>query len=230
MRPEAQDLESTSSFRLRRGAWFEDKLINYSVPAGWTVRTLDPQDAPALSADRLAECLHQSWGSPRLSELARGKKDALIVVDDLSRPTPTWQVLPDLVRILVGAGIPAAQIQFLIATGSHRPLRDKEMRWKLGNRIVDEHPVWNHDAYASDLKQIGCLRSGIPLLVNPRVVQSDLVIGLGCVIPHPTAGFSGGGKIIVPGAAGALTIACLHGLQQPRSRGVLDGSADNPDP
>ena len=71
---------------------------------------LAPADGPALSDAQIARAFAEPIGAVnltlRIAEMARGKKSAAIVVDDLSRPTPAATVIPFLLRELTGAGVP----------------------------------------------------------------------------------------------------------------------------
>ena len=70
---------------------------------------LAPADVPALSDAQIAQAFAEPIGTPRIAEMARGKKSAAIVVDDLSRPTPAATVIPFLLRELTGAGVPKSK-------------------------------------------------------------------------------------------------------------------------
>jgi len=217
------------SLTLRSKSWFDDQEVDYPIPEGWTVHRLDPMDASEMSDESLIAALQNTYGSPPLGELARKKKEALIVVDDLSRPTPTFRVIGPVIEFLTRAGIPSSRISFLIAPGSHRPLTREEMGRKLGRDVVQHFPVANHDPFGPELCERRAFPSGVPVIVNRRIVEADLVLGISCVIPHPTTGFSGGGKLIVPGAAGILTIAYLHSFERKRPRGAIERLGPEPD-
>ena len=73
---------------VRSGAWYGDKELTLNFPTGWEVEVLAPKDAPALSDAQIEKAFAAPIGTPRISELAKGKKSAAIIVDDLSRPTP----------------------------------------------------------------------------------------------------------------------------------------------
>ena len=87
-------------------AWYGDEALTLNFPTGWEVEVLGPKDAPVLSDTQIEKAFAEPIGTPRISELAKGKKSAAIVVDDLSRPTPAAKVIPFLLRELVSAGVP----------------------------------------------------------------------------------------------------------------------------
>ena len=61
-------------------------------------------------------------GSPRIAELARGKASAVIVVDDIARPTPAYRLVPYMLDELLEAGVPEAQHQVPHGLACHRPM------------------------------------------------------------------------------------------------------------
>ena len=214
---------------LRSRAWHGDTDIELAVPDAWTIDVLPPADAPELGDEELARALRDPISGPPLEEAARGKGTALIVVDDLGRPTPAHRIVPHLLRMLAEAGVPDGGISFLVATGSHRQLSKEEMERKLGAEVCRRYPVHCHDAFGPDLRDLGRLGSGMPVIVNGRVVDAGIVIGVGCVLPHTMTGFSGGAKILLPGCAGILSIAELHSFEAKRPRGGSEPASRRPD-
>ena len=210
-------------------AWYGDVEAELSIPDNWVVEVLRPDDAEALHPRDLAEALRSPVGCPGLAELARDKGNALIVVDDLGRPTRAGDIVPGVVQILAEAGIAAERISILVATGSHRPLSDDDIRRKLGTDIAARFETASHDAFGDELEDLGRLPSGVPVIVNRRVAAADLVVGISCVIPHKLTGFTGGGKLMLPGASGILSIANLHSFEKKRRRGALERSGQAPD-
>lgn len=214
---------------LRSRAWHGDEQIELPVPDAWHVDMLAPADAPELPEEALLRSLAQPEAGPTLAELARGKTRVLIIVDDLGRPTPAHRIAPHVLALLQAAGVPASSICFLVATGSHRQVSSDEMVRKLGAEIVAHYPVHSHDAFHDELSDLGRLPSGMPVIVNKRVTDADLVISISCILPHTMAGFSGGGKIMLPGCAGILSIAELHSFEAKRERAQLEPAPDRPD-
>ncbi|MFP6589657.1 MAG: lactate racemase domain-containing protein [Candidatus Latescibacterota bacterium] len=214
---------------LRSRAWHGDEQIELPVPGAWSVDVLHPADAPELPEEGLRQALAQPHAGPSLAELAKGKNTALIVVDDLGRPTPAHRIVPHLLALLEAAGIGPGGVSFLIATGSHRQVSQQELERKLGADVVAHYPVHCHDAFHDDLRDLGRLPSGMPVIVNQRVLDAELVIGVSGILPHTLAGFSGGGKILLPGCAGILSIAELHSFEPKRTRAQTEPLHRRPD-
>ncbi len=214
---------------LHTGAWYGDEELTLNFPTGWEVEMLNQTDAPALSNAQIEQAFAQPIGTKRIVEIAKEKKSATIIVDDLSRPTPAYQVAPVLLRELTAAGIPKSDIRFVIGVGAHRPITKEEMAKKLGRDIVAEFEVTNHDFLSGDLRALGHLENGTPVYINRTVADADVKICLGGIYPHSSVGFSGGAKLIVPGTAGFTTMYYFHTFPQGRGPAVIEGQSEEPD-
>src|SRR5436190_14288556 len=91
---------------MRWGAWFGDRDRRVRFPTRWEVRTCAPRGGADIGEEGLRRALAQPFETPPLRELARGRRDAVIVVDDLSRPTPGWRLVPLVLEELIAGGIP----------------------------------------------------------------------------------------------------------------------------
>ena len=106
-------------------------------------------------------------------------------------------------------GVTDDQIRFVNAPGTHRHMTYGELALKLGADIVERYPVYHHNIY-ENLVDVGTTSNGTPVLVNREFMSCDLRVGIGSIIPHQSAGFGAGGKIILPGIAGMKTVAYHH--------------------
>lgn len=87
-------------------AWHGDEQIPLAFPASWDVTEARMQDAPALSDQAIGDRLRTSIAAVPLAQLAQGRQNAVIVVEDITRPTPLYRLLPPLLAELEAAGIP----------------------------------------------------------------------------------------------------------------------------
>lgn len=163
-----------------------------------------------------------------LSELARGKKDCVIIISDHTRPVPSKDILPEMIADL-RKGNPDIEISFLVATGFHRPTSTEELRNKLGDELYEEFKdrIIVHDAHDPEKNvKIGILPSGPDCIIDKRAAAADLLVAEGFIEPHFFAGFSGGRKSILPGVADAKTVMgnhCSKFIDDPHARtGILD--------
>ncbi len=166
--------------------------------------------------------------SPRLSELAKGKKNCVIIISDHTRPVPSKDILPNMFRELK-EGNPDIDITLLVATGFHRPTSDNELLSKLGEDIMNQVKIVIHDCKNAESNvEIGVLPSGAPCVIDKLAVEADLLISEGFIEPHFFAGFSGGRKSVLPGISDQVTVLgnhCSRFIHSENSRtGILDGN------
>ena len=117
--------------------------------------------------------------------------------------------LPLVLKILHEAGLTEDQITFVCALGTHGALTMIDFRKKLGAEIVEKYRVFNHNIYENCV-EVGVTRRGTRVMFNREVMQADLKIAIGCVTAHVQAGFSGGGKLFLPGVAHVDSISHYH--------------------
>jgi nickel-dependent lactate racemase len=201
------------------------------LPADRVVGPLAIRDVPALDEPEraVAAALEQPIGTPALRRIAQGKKDACILICDITRPVPNRSILRPMLRVLQEAGIPQERTLILVATGLHRPSTPAEKEEMLGAEIVAGYRVEDH--YGTRLEEhtlVGTTSRGIPGWIDSRYVRADLKITTGLIEPHLMAGYSGGRKLICPGVAALETVKRWHGpelLEHPNADcGILDGN------
>ncbi len=177
----------------------------------------------------IERALRKPVGAPRLAELAAGKKSILILVDDYTRITPVHLILPAVLEEIRAAGASNKQVIILVASGTHRPMTTTEKSRRFGSEICSEYRVLDHSHDdLSRLVQLPTTPRGTEIWVNRAVVESDLVVGIGHIVPHRVAGFSGGGKIVQPGVCGAVTTGQTHWLSAQFEGAQIMGRIDNP--
>lgn len=178
---------------------------------------------------KLRELLNDPVGSPPLAELLSPKDQVVIVVDDLTRPTPQEEILPPLVEVFNSSGISNDRITIVIALGTHRYMTDQEIDKRFGDMISEEITIENSPWKDPDqFRYVDDTSSGTPVHIYSKLLEADLVIGVGCIEPHVHAGWSGGSKIIQPGVSSWETTAATH-LIAPKSPQLFEiaGTADN---
>jgi lactate racemase len=196
-----------ATIRIPWGAWFDESELALPLPAGWEVDTV-AVDGGARGPG-LDEALSAPIDAPKVEELARGRRTAAIAVEDITRPAPCAAALESLLARLAAGGIGAGSVRVIIATGGHGPLRLPDLLLKVGRRVLDECDVSNHHPY-ENLVDLGRSPGGLPVRVNRLFAEADVKLAVGSVMPHPYAGFGGGGKIVLPGLAGIETLEMNH--------------------
>ena len=191
--------------------WYENNEWELSFPDRWEIQNLNPPgfERPGIPPQQIREKIEHPIAAPPLEEIARGKKQAVIVFDDMTRPTPVKDIAPYLVESLHRAGMKKDQIRFIWALGTHGTYDMISARKKLGEEIVENYAVYNHDPFQNTVR-VGRTPTGVELWFNREFMACDLKIGIGCITPHVHVGFGGGAKIILPGVAGIESINQFH--------------------
>jgi nickel-dependent lactate racemase len=205
--------------------------LEVEVPEDRVVGPLAIRPAPPLAepAAAVAEALRRPIASPPLADLARGRRNACILVCDITRPVPNQLLLPPILRTLEEQGIPRRDILILVATGLHRPNEGAELEEMLGPETVAHYRVENHRGKVlEEHDYLGETPNGVPVYLDRRYVRADLKITTGLIEPHLMAGYSGGRKVICPGIAALETVKVWHGprfLEHPRADcGIVTGN------
>ena len=212
---------------------YGNEALTAEIPEELILFTGEMTPLPALK--NFEEELRQSLGRPigcaPLRSLISSRDRVLVLVEDNTRNTPVKRTLPVLLDYLQEAGVPPGHVEILTAPGTHRVMTEKELTEKIGEGIAQKVKVSQHDfrdpGTIADLGtvQVGSMR--IPVQVNRKILEADFLIGLGDIVPHSDAGFSGGAKIVQPGVCGFATTAATH-----IAGALLDeiplGEVDNP--
>ena len=197
--------------------------MDLTFPCEWKIQLIQVEKMPALSPEQLITALKAPIGTKSLKELSEKSKKPIILIDDLTRPTPIANVLSVVLTELNNTGIENSNVTILIACGTHSGITAADINQKLGGKLPDGIRVITHDCHECEL--IGYTSTNTPIQINRYVLESDLKIGIGGIYPHPIAGFSGGGKLLALGAGGYDTIRILH--DQKKGSQDRDGCIDH---
>ena len=186
------------------------ECLEISLPEdGLTV--IEPQFVPGLSDERKAfvDSLSHPIGSPPLKELIQSKDSIAIVFSDITRPAPNRKIIPWLLEEL--GEVSKDRVVLINATGMHRANTIEELTEMLGESVVRNYRIVNHDAQNKDgMVYLGKTKSGGKAWVNSDYMRADVKILTGFIEPHFFAGFSGGPKSVLPGISGEETVMHNH--------------------
>ena len=190
--------------RMKTNHWYGDDPIEINFPERWNVETrlMAGHDLPPLNQEEIKMRIRTPIGSRRLKEIAEGKDTAVIVFSDLTRAD-------DPKEVLHLAGIKDNGITFISGLGGHGTMTRLEWTKKLGEDIVSEHRVFNHNIY-DHFEEMGVTPRGTPVEMNREYATADVKIGIGGIIAHSFAGFGGGAKGVFPGVASLRSIETNH--------------------
>jgi len=190
---------------------FGSETVGVKLPGHADVLTLQECSAVSDIRTEIRRALNDPIGCAPIWELARGKSDAVIIINDTTRPTPSDLMLEALLADLAKAGIRETDVTVVIACGNHRPNTRQEIRRMVGDGLASRLEIINHDCNdMQNLVAVGTTDTGIPVWVNAIVASAGFKIATGLITPHHTAGYSGGRKSIIPGVAGLETLKRHH--------------------
>jgi len=186
--------------------------------------TANPMQHPRRGTAAVTYALENPIDSPRLCQLVKPGQKIAIVTSDISRPLPSYEVLPAVLDELYSAGVAREDITVVFALGSHRKHTTEEMIHLAGERCYREvHCV---DSDPSDCIHMGTTSHGTPVDITRSVAEADIRICLGNIEFHYFAGYSGGAKAIMPGVSTPAAIQQNHRMMvsQDACAGKLEGN------
>lgn len=196
-----------------------DEVIFYAQP-----------DRPAILPDPqqlIQQALDYPVNSPRLEQLVENGNRIAILIDDVTRPTPRKQLVEAVVQRL--SSKTCLEIRLIYALGTHRTMTDEEIAGDLGE-LAQHYQVVNIDYRdESRFDQVGVLPDLAPIQVYREILDADVIIGIGNIVPHIAAGWGGGAKIIMPGVCSKVTTDAVHMISFLKQN-LIDtcGTLDNP--
>lgn len=200
------------SLKLAYGhGWVETDLKGFLK-----VKVFTPPEAgtpPPLLDSTLEASLEHPVRCRSLADLARKAGRIIVCIPDRSRPRAAREVLPAVMGALERAGVGPERISIFVSTGTHGEHSEDELRELVGDRIFGLVAVdQNRSRDPAQFRSLGTTSRGTPVMINKLVLGADLRIVLGTVAYHYFAGWGGGRKMLVPGAAQFETACTNHRL------------------
>jgi nickel-dependent lactate racemase len=175
------------------------------------VTVVEPAYVPALPDPDAAvrHALASPIGSPPLRDLVRPGMRVGVVFSDITRPAPNPLLLGAVLEVL--DAVTGLEIVLFNALGTHRPNTEAELRAMVGDAIFERRRIVQNDTFdPSTQVRLGVTSKGHETWLNAELMRCELKVLTGFIEPHLFAGFSGGGKAIMPGMAGQRTVLGNH--------------------
>ena len=199
------------------------------IPTRNFLGTIEPKEKPGVADSRaeVERALREPIGTKPLGEILKSGDSVAVVVDDSTRATPSYLMVPPLLDELNRVGVKDEGITLIFGCGSHRAVKPEEMKKLVGEEALERVKVVNHDCKSEDLVYLGkTAKFGTKVYVNKVFAEADARILTGDVELHYYAGYGGGRKSILPAVSGAETIQSNHAmlLNSKARTGVLEGN------
>lgn len=203
-------------YQLPSNSLYGDEPIPVLLPNNWDVHIsrFAGYDTPELSEEQIAQAVRSPIGTLPISQGARGCRSAVIIIDDITRPTPCGPIARAVIAELLEAGVPRRNIWFIVALGTHGVMYREHFVRKLGEELADEFEIHNHNLFFNHVF-LGNTTNNVPVEINSDVMSADYKVGIGSMMAHSFYGFSGGAKCVLPGVASLRSITRNHSFTTP---------------
>ena len=212
--------------------YYGKEKMYFNLPARWNLVTQgEPFENEGLAhvEKEIVRVLDNPIGAPPIEEMAKPGK-AVILFDDLTRPTPAHMVFPEILKRLNTAGVKDDDITAICALGSHPNPTDEQIVQKIGREAYERLSprVIIHDSNSKKNIIIGRTTYGSLVEVNPLVLEAQFCVGIGGCIPHFASGVGGGSKIVMPGVFSFQAILEHHIKWLANERTAMGSVQGNP--
>ena len=202
---------------------------SFQIPASSFLKTILPTDektAAVSSDDLIRKALAFPIGKPKLSESVTPSQKIAIIINDVTRPTPSAYLIPFVLEELKAVGISDENITFYFALGLHREQNTDEIKKLLGEDVFSRFKYAQHEVGSFPVTSFGATTRGTPIEVYSDVVENDFIIGIGEVGFHYYAGYSGGAKSLLPGVSSKNSVIANHKMMIEKN--AVSGRVDSP--
>ncbi len=180
-------------------------------------------DIPLDEQNTIKNALENPIGSAKLRDIVKPGEKIVIVTSDISRPMPSYKVLPSVLDELKAAGVKNEDVSIVLALGSHRGHTDEEKKKLCGEKVYSEYRILDSNG---EMVHLGTTANGTPVDIYKPVADADRRILMGNIEYHYFAGYSGGMKAIMPGVSTREAIQKNHSrmVDPAASTGKIDGN------
>ena len=132
-----------NTIKLPQLAWHGVKELELNLPESWQVQVCNMAgyNRPHMKPAEIKDAIARPIGMPPLRDYARGKKEVVIIFDDMTRVTRVAEIVPHVLEELAAAGIPDNSIRFIAACGCHGAMTRVDFVKKLGEDVMARFPA-----------------------------------------------------------------------------------------
>ena len=197
---------------MKIGFGFDNGIEHVTIPDENLIGVLCVNEfySPRMDEEEVIWALNHPIGSRRLREIVEPGERIAIISSDITRPMPTYRIMPALLDELYSGGIKSEDITLVLALGTHRGHTQAERKKLIGERAFNE--IKCVDSNPDDIKHLGFTSYHTPVDITRVVAEADRKICLGNIEYHYFAGYSGGAKAIMPGVSTRAAIQSNHSM------------------
>jgi nickel-dependent lactate racemase len=186
---------------------------NVDIPEKNLISIIEPKKVESWENEEIIieRSLNNPIGSKKLEDILNSNSKVSIIVDDITRSTPTSLLISIILKRLKNLGIKEKNIKITIGNGLHRKTSYLEKEKILGRDVLESFDVEDNDPLNKEnFEYLGKTSLETPIYINKRVLWGDIIIATGIIKSHAFAGFTGGAKSLIPGVAYRDTILKNH--------------------
>jgi nickel-dependent lactate racemase len=186
---------------------------NVDIPEKNLISIIEPKKVESWENEEIIieRSLNNPIGSKKLEDILNSNSKVSIIVDDITRSTPTSLLISIILKRLKNLGIKEKNIKITIGNGLHRKTTYLEKEKILGRDVLESFDVEDNDPLNKEnFEYLGKTSLETPIYINKRVLWGDIIIATGIIKSHAFAGFTGGAKSLIPGVAYRDTILKNH--------------------
>jgi len=199
---------------------FSKGTVNFEIPEKNFYKELVPNqvDVELTGVDEVERALANPINSQRLKDIVKPGESIVIVTSDITRPMPSYKVLPSVIAEMKEAGVDEKDVTVVLALGSHRSHTEEEKKKLVGEDVYNSG-INIIDSDMDECINLGMCKNGTPVDIFKPVANADRIICMGNVEYHYFAGYSGGVKALMPGVSSHAAIQANHSnMVKPESR------------
>jgi len=192
---------------------YGSQMQEVSIPDDRLVGTYLPKKIPITKdpEELLRESIKKGMETCGIGDKAKPGAKACIAITDRTRPTPNQIIVPMLLDMFNAHGILDKDITVIVGIGMHDKDNPEAILDNVGGAVVNRVEVINNEPDNEKVMvHLGETSFGTPVELHQRFVEADIKIGTGNVTPCILSGWSGGGKIVLPGVASRRCIYANH--------------------
>jgi nickel-dependent lactate racemase len=170
-----------------------------------------PMEAASDPDALLRESIAASFEERDLAGKATPGAKACIAITDRTRSTPNARIVPILLDQLNALGVPDERITVISGGGMHAPDSPEALTRSVGEAVMARVEVMtNEPDNDAIMVNMGTTGMGTPVEVHRRFAEADIKLGVSNVNPCMLSGWSGSGKIVMPGVSSRRAIYHNH--------------------
>jgi nickel-dependent lactate racemase len=192
---------------------YAKNMVELEVPESQVVGVRVPRSMPPASDPDalLRQSIENAFEERGLAAKAGPAARACIAITDRTRSTPNKRIVPMLIDQLNTCGVPDQNITVISSGGMHAPDSREDILRTVGQAVLDRvEAITNDPDNDAVMTPLGTTDMGTPVEVHRRFAEADIKIGVTNVMPCMLAGWSGSGKIVMPGVSSRRSIYHNH--------------------